>query len=186
MLNAAENERFTLVGPGTPTGELIRDILQHDKAGEPASAEAEALLFAASPAQHVQHVIEPALAGGTWVICDRFIDSTTAYQGYGRDISVEQLKQINHFAIGRTRPDLTLLFDIDVDTALGRLQKHFEAHGGEADRIEKESRVFNERVSDGYLQLSGEDPQRFRLVQADRAPGEIAAEVWELVRVLRG
>jgi dTMP kinase len=177
---------FTREPGGTPTGELIREILQHDKAGEPVSAEAEVLLFAASRAQHVQHVIEPALAGGTWVICDRFIDSTTAYQGYGRNISVEQLQQINHFAIGRTRPNLTLLFDIDVDAALGRLEKHFEAHGGEADRIEQESRVFHERVRNGYLQLSAEDPQRFRLVQADRPPGEIAAEIWELVRVLRG
>ncbi|MFT5121822.1 MAG: dTMP kinase [Kiritimatiellia bacterium] len=176
---------FTREPGGTPTGEMIRDILQHDKAGEPVSPEAEVLLFAASRAQHVEHVIEPALANGSWVICDRFIDSTTAYQGYGRDIPIKQLKQINHFAIGPTVPNLTLLFDIDVDVAFSRIQKHFEVHGGEADRIEQESRAFHERVRNGYLELSAEEPRRFRLVHAERSPDEIAAEIWNLITELR-
>lgn len=171
---------------GTPTGELIRRILQHDETGEAISAEAEVFLFAASRAQHVHHVIRPALAAGKWVICDRFIDSTTAYQGYGRDIPVSRLQEINAFAIGDTRPDCTLLFDIDVQRAMQRLASRLEETGGSADRIEQESLAFHERVRAGYLELAAAEPNRFCVVDADREPEAIASSVWEHICSIGG
>jgi dTMP kinase len=164
---------------GTPTGELIRDILQHDKAGEPICPPAEVFLFAASRAQHVYHVILPALEAGKWVICDRFIDSTTAYQGYGREIPVERLQSINEFAIGPAIPDCTLLFDIEVEAAMERLQQRLGETGGTPDRIEQESLDFHKRVRKGYLNLAAAEPNRFHIVDASRTPEEIEQSVWD-------
>lgn len=106
---------------GTPAGEAIRTILQHDKSGDGLCAEAEALLFSASRAQLVRAVIEPALAGGVCVICDRFTDSTTVYQGYARGIDLDFLRGLNAFATNRRNPDLTILLDIDAKLGLERL-----------------------------------------------------------------
>ena len=103
---------------GTRTGEIIRNVLQHDQAGEAICPAAETLLFAASRAQLVQHVILPALRQGQWVISDRFADSTTAYQGYGRGFDLAAIGAINAFAIDGAEPDLTFLLDVNV--ALGR------------------------------------------------------------------
>ena len=100
---------------GTATGEAIRDLLQHDAAGEPIYAETETLLFAASRAQLVRGVISPALAAGTCVIADRFVDSTTAYQGYGRGFGADEVIAINTFAVNGVMPDLTLLLDLSID-----------------------------------------------------------------------
>ena len=106
---------YTREPGGTPTGEAIREILQYDKAGEPLCDETEVFLFAASRAQLVRNVIIPALERGTHVICDRFADSTTVYQGYGRGFDIEQMVAINNFAINGATPDLTLLMDVDVE-----------------------------------------------------------------------
>lgn len=172
---------------GTPTGEAIRDILQHDRAGEPICPEAEVLLFAASRAQHVSHVIRPALEKGLWVVCDRFADSTTAYQGYGRGFPVERMLEINGFAIDGTVPDLTILLDLDVDAGMARLGARQAAGGGGPDRMEREERAFHERVRAGYLDLARRSPGRFRVVDARAGADEIEAAVWnEVERVLAG
>jgi dTMP kinase len=169
---------YTREPGGTPTGEAIRDILQHDKAGEAPCSETEVLLFAASRAQLVRHVIIPALERGDWVVCDRFADSTTAYQGYGRGFPVEQMIAINEFAINGAQPDLTLLLDLPVSAGFARLQQR----GGAKDRIEREALAFHERVRAGYLELARRWPERFRVVEAFRPLDEVSAEIWSLVQ----
>ncbi len=166
---------------GTPTGEAIRQILQYDKAGEPICPETEVLLFAASRAQLVRHVILPALEKGTHVVCDRFADSTTAYQGYGRGFSIEQMLAINQFAIDGAVPDLTILLDVDVEMGFQRLAKRHQDTSSTWDRIEREARAFHDRVRQGYLELSKRWPERFRVVDARREPATVAEDVWRMV-----
>jgi len=168
---------YTREPGGTPTGEAIREILQHNKAGEAPCPETEVLLFAASRAQLVRHVIIPALERGDWVVCDRFADSTTAYQGYGRGFSVEQMIAINEFAIGGAQPDLTILLDLPVRDGFARL----EQRGGKKDRIESEALDFHERVRAGYLELAQRWPARFRIVDPRGALESVAEEIWKLV-----
>lgn len=169
---------YTREPGGTPTGEAIRDILQHNKAGEAPCAETEVLLFAASRAQLVRNVIVPALERGAWVVCDRFADSTTAYQGYGRGFSVEQMISINEFAIDGAQPDLTVLLDLPVNDGFVRLKQR----GGAKDRIESEALEFHERVRAGYLELAMRWPERFRIVDSRKAVELIADEIWKLVQ----
>lgn len=173
---------YTREPGGTPTGEAIRDILQHDKAGEPICAETELLLFSASRAQLVRHVILPALEKGAWVICDRFADSTTAYQGYGRGFTLTDVKAINAFAIGPATPDRTLLLDLEVDTGFDRLAERHRERQEKPDRIEREERAFHRKVREGYLALANECPERFLLLDASRSPDEVAEDVWHAVR----
>ena len=168
---------YTREPGGTPTGEAIREILQHDKAGEAPCSETEVLLFAASRAQLVRHVIIPALERGEWVVCDRFADSTTAYQGYGRGFSVEQMIAINEFAIDGAQPDLTLLLDLPVSDGFARLRQR----GGKKDRIESEALDFHERVRAGYLELAKRWPERFRIVNPRGALESVGDEIWKLV-----
>lgn len=168
---------YTREPGGTPTGEAIREILQHDKSGEPICRETEVLLFAASRAQLVRHVIVPALERGDWVVCDRFADSTTAYQGYGRGFSVEQMIAINEFAIDGAQPDLTLLLDLPVSDGFARLAQR----GGVKDRIEREALDFHERVRAGYLELARRWPARFRIVDPRGDLEAVAEEIWKLV-----
>lgn len=171
---------------GTPTGEAIREILQYNKAGEPICRETEVLLFAASRAQLVRHVILPALTSGMHVICDRFADSTTAYQGFGRGFSLEQVLAINDFAINGAIPDLTILLDIDVALGFERLARRHQENASLWDRIELEERSFHERVRQGYLELARRWPERFRVVDASRDPDTVESEVWEHVaRILK-
>jgi dTMP kinase len=169
---------------GTRTGEVIRNILQHDLAGEPICPETEVLLFASSRAQLVRTRIAPALAAGTWVICDRFMDSTTAYQGYGRGFDVEKMIAINEFAVGATVPDLTLLLDLDVTASLGRAKARNMERGVAHDRFEREEAAFHERIRAGYLALARRWPQRFRIINTDRAMDAVAAEIWQAVEPL--
>lgn len=169
---------------GTRTGEVIRNILQHDLAGEPICPETEVLLFAASRAQLVRTRIAPALAEGTWVICDRFMDSTTAYQGYGRGFDVERMIAINEFAVGPTVPDLTLLLDLDVGASLGRARARNTERGLQHDRFEREETAFHERIRAGYLELARRWPQRFRIIDTDRPMDAVAADIWRAVEPL--
>jgi len=166
---------------GTPTGEAIRDLLQHDKAGEPLAAETETLLFLASRAQLVRCVIAPALEAGTWVICDRFMDSTTAYQGFGRGFGAERIQALNAFAVGRVLPDLTLLLDLDVTAGFVRLQERAARTGAAPDRMEREEAAFHERVRAGYRELAARKPDRIRVINADRDPETVERTVWEAV-----
>ncbi len=166
---------------GTPTGEAIRRILQHDATGEPISPEAELLLFEASRAQLVRHVIDPALASGTWVLCDRFMDSTTAYQGYGRGFDIETVLDINRFAVAGCEPDLTLLMDVDIRESLQRMEGRNRLNQTVNDRIEREDVAFHERVRAGFLALSQKWPRRIRVIHAMRQEDEVAASVWSAV-----
>jgi dTMP kinase len=163
---------------GTPTGEAIREILQHDAAGEPVTRETELLLFAASRAQLVQNVIKPALARGAIVICDRFADSTTAYQGYGRDFDVERVLNLNEWATDGLSPDATLLMDLDVGVGFERIHKRNQELGQIEDRFEREERAFHERVREGYLALAQRWPERFHIIRSDAPVEDVSAAIW--------
>lgn len=173
---------YTREPGGTPTGEAIREILQYNKAGEPISPETEVLLFAASRAQLVRKVILPTLEQGTHVVCDRFADSTTAYQGYGRGFSVEQMITINQFAIDGATPDVTILLDLEIASGFDRLARRHSEGQGQWDRIENEERAFHERVRNGYLELARKWPERFVIVNAARDEESVFGEVWRIVQ----
>ena len=166
---------------GTPTGEAIRQILQYDKAGEPICPETEVLLFAASRAQLVRHVIIPALERGTIVICDRFADSTTAYQGYGRGFAIDQMLAINQFAIDGAVPNLTLLLDVDVNLGFQRVAERHKASSGACDRIEREAKAFHEKVRNGYLELARQWPERVKIVNAQASADHVEQDIWRIV-----
>lgn len=169
---------------GTPTGEAIRGILQHDHAGESPVARTELLLFCASRAQLVEQVIAPALARGAWVICDRFADSTLAYQGYGRGFDLAELRAINAFATGGLKPDLTLLLDLDTDAGMARVRERHAVDGHQPDRIEREALAFHRKLRQGFLELAQAEPGRFCVIDT-RPPQEMVAEtVWRAVETL--
>lgn len=169
---------------GTPTGEMLRDILQNDKSGEGIVPETEVLLFAASRAQLVHNVILPALERGAWAVSDRFVDSTTAYQGYGRGFDIECILEINAFAIGLAVPDLTILLDVSVEDSLKRLRERNAERGQADDRFEREDAEFHGRVRDGYLALARRWPERFRFIDSSRDQDVVAADIWALVSEL--
>jgi dTMP kinase len=167
---------------GTATGESIRNILQHDAVDEPLSGRAELLLFTASRAQLMDRVILPALERGEWVLCDRFIDSTMAYQGFARGMDIDTLDAINDFAIGGRKPELTLLLDLDIKRGFQRLEERYSDGKGSADRFEREARDFHFRVRDGYHKLAAREPERFRTIDAARSVDEVASAVWNMVK----
>ncbi len=161
---------------GTPVGEQIRHVLQHSDESADMTPAAELLLFAASRAQLVREIIEPALASGADVISDRFLDSTTVYQGIARRIPAETVEAINAFAVGRCVPDRTFILDLPAAQARERVIGRPGA-GGAPDRIEREPIEFYERVRDGYLQLAAADPRRFVVLDASDAREEIARRI---------
>ncbi len=184
LTSLGHNVIYTREPGGTPTGEAIREILQYDKAGEPLCNEAEVFLFAASRSQLVRTVIIPALERGSHVICDRFADSTTVYQGYGRGFDIDQMIAINNFAINGATPDITLLMDVEVSTGFDRIASRQRELFQKSDRIEREAREFHERVRKGYLELAARWPERFRKINAARDPGEVETDVWKWVQPL--
>ena len=169
---------------GTRTGEAIRNIVQHDSAGEPIYRETEMLLFAASRAQLVRAVILPALARGACVISDRFADSTTAYQGYGRGLDVETIRRINALAIGPAVPDLTFLLDLDIRAGFERLRARGLNGAAGHDRIEREDAEFHERVRRGYLELAAREGGRWHVIGTDREQDLVHEEIWSAAQVL--
>ncbi len=172
---------YTREPGGTALGEEIRNILQHNQAGEAPCERAELLLFEASRNQLVEKVVRPALQKGIWVICDRFMDSTTAYQGYGRGLPVEEVKAIHHFTVNGITPDLTLLLDLKIKTGFERIAQRFLELGESADRFEQEERSFHERVRQGYLTLAEEEPERFRVVDAAAEPEAVSVNIWKII-----
>ena len=163
FLGSLGNEVVVLREPGaTPIGESIRNLLQYDAAASAMTPEAELLLFAASRAQLVREIIRPALTRGAVVLCDRFLDSTTVYQGVARDLDSCEVSRINDFAVGGTLPDLTLL--LDLDAAEGR--RRAATRNGPADRMEQERESFYEAVRQGYLKLAAENAGRFAVIDA--------------------
>lgn len=167
---------------GTKMGEAIRTILQHDSVDERLADRAELLLFAASRAQLMEQVILPALTRGDWVLCDRFIDSTLAYQGFARGMSIDVLDAVNQFAIQGRMPDITLLLDLDVACGFQRLEERYADGKGAADRFEREHRDFHLRVREGYLKLVDREPNRFRVIPADQSIDAVSDLVWDAVQ----
>ena len=159
---------------GTPLAEGIRNILL-TRGDEAVSMETELLLFAASRAQHVAQLIRPHLEKGGIVICDRFIDSTAAYQGYARGVSLKLIDTLNRFAVGRTFPDLTFLLDLPMEETRRRLAKRDGCDG--ADRLEAEDNAFHQRVREGFLEIAFRNRDRFRLIDATAPVGEISAYI---------
>ena len=164
---------------GTPVGEEIRRLLKRTAPGWSVVPEAELLLFAASRAQLVRTVINPLLAGGALVMCDRFLDSTTVYQGIARGLDPAAVAAINEFAAGPLRPDITFLLDLPTDVALARLHSRTLWANLPPDRMELELPAFYEGVRAGYLRLAARHGERFVRIDASQAPEEIEAEIWQ-------
>jgi len=167
---------------GTRLGEAIRLLLSRKGDAETMCAQAELLLFMASRAQLVQTVILPALRRGAHVICDRFSDSTAAYQGYARGCNLKLIAKINTFAVQGISADMTILLDIDPGAGFKRLQSRNRRQGTEKDRIESEGMAFHKRVRSGYLALAKKMPRRFSVVNADRPVKKVHADIWKAVR----
>jgi len=158
---------------GTAIGETIRNLLQHAPEGREMTPEAELLLFAASRAQLVRQTILPALAGGRVVISDRFLDSTTVYQGVARQIPAQAVEKINLFAAGPRLPDITFLLDMDPGAGLNRVRDRGETQR-KPDRMEEEPLSFYEAVREGYLAAARKYPERIRVIDASQPAEEIA------------
>ena len=153
---------------GTVVGEHIRNLLQYPPDASNMTPEAELLLFAASRAQLVREVIEPALQQGQWVIADRFLDSTTVYQGLGRGLNLQAIRSINDFAVGAVKPDMTLLLDMDAKAGHARAHAVSQAEG-KFDRMEDQAMDFFERVRQGYLDLAQSESERFVTIDAEQS-----------------
>jgi dTMP kinase len=156
---------------GTPLAEEIRGLILAPRS-EPVAPVTELLLMFAARAQHVRTVIEPALARGEWVVCDRFSDATIAYQGAGRGMDEARIRAIDEVAHGGLRPDLTLLLDLPVEHGLARAGAR-----GAHDRFEQERHEFHQRVRARYLELARAEPQRVRVIDASRGQAEVRVEV---------
>lgn len=161
---------------GTSLAERIR-VLLLDRRNTAMSAETELFLFSASRAQLVNEVIRPALERGDIVVCDRFYDSTTAYQAYGRGLPLDAVQAVNRFATGGLRPDLTLLVDIPVDA----LEHRMAAAGVGADRMESAGREFYECVRQGFLAIATSEPDRVVCIEGDADRDTVALSVWQAV-----
>jgi dTMP kinase len=171
---------------GTPIGEEIRHTLKHSPDNQAMTPEAELLLMNASRAQLVREVIRPALQAGEIVLCDRFYDSTTAYQGYGRQLDLKMVAAIIGSAVGETRPDLTLLLIVPEATSEHRRAKRQSTQATLRDRIEEADRAFFARVVRGYEAIAAAEPNRVRRIDATREVPEVEAEIWKTVAPLLG
>lgn len=140
-------------------------------------SEAELLLFTASRAQLTREVIAPALQAGITVLADRFMDSTTVYQGVARAIPEESVRLINNFAVGDTKPDITFVLDLDLRLAKERMSQRAKPAGG-GDRMEQQPDSFYEAVRRGYLDLASREPERVRLIDASQSIDVIEAQIW--------
>lgn len=153
---------------GTAVGEALRNVVLH----QPMTARTETLVIFAARAEHVATVVEPALAAGRWVLCDRFTDATFAYQGGGRGVSDADITVLEQWVHAALQPDLTLLFDVPPEVAARRL-----AASREADRFEREQAAFFTRVRDAYAARARRHPQRFVLIDGTRDPSHVRAQV---------
>ncbi|MBN1368051.1 MAG: dTMP kinase [Dehalococcoidales bacterium] len=162
---------------GTPVGDRITRLLKWAKK-EDISGLTELLLFNASRSQLIDKLIKPALQDGKIVICDRFTDSTLAYQGYGRGISIDLIKQMNETAARGLKPDLTVLLDLPVGAGLQRKSKQ------KADRFHQENLVFHDNIRTGFLELAKKEPQRWLVIDASQSRTDISRQIWELVSKL--
>jgi dTMP kinase len=163
---------------GTLLGKRIREILLNRNTFDIAPM-AELLLFQASRFQHVETVIRPALQAGKLVLCDRFTDATVAYQGFGRGIDLERIRQLNDIASASLKPDKTFLFDVPVELGLGRASRRMalQQDRPREDRFEQEALAFHQRVRDGYRTLAQEEPDRFIILDGTKDIGTLHDEI---------
>ena len=153
-------------------GEKIREILLHYN-GE-VSSKAESFLFLADRAQNIEKIVNPSVTAGKMVLCDRHTDSTVAYQGYGRGVDIDELKMLNNLAVGNRKPDITFVFDIDVETSMTRV-------GKEKDRMESAGIEFFNNVRNGYLEIAKQEPDRVVVVDSTRQIEAIQTDVRNIV-----
>jgi dTMP kinase len=158
---------------GTAFGRQVRRILLNPETK--LCSLAELLLYEADRSQHIDEIIRPALADGYLVLCDRYIDSTMAYQGYARGIDFEMIRQLNQIATGGLAPQLTILFDIPSEAGLARL--HPSGH----DRLEREEITFHHKVRQGYLEIASQEPERWRVLDASRAMSAVQEDLRRLI-----
>lgn len=169
---------------GTWLSEEIRHLIKDQTADAPCDR-SELLLFLAARAQLVRNVIRPALEAGKWVLSDRFSDSTLAYQGYGRGLPLDDLRQMNEFACEGLKPDLTLLMDVSPEVSRTRMRKREAATATTADRIEKAGDEFHARLRAGFAELAKAEPDRIVTIDANGTPDEVWELVWKSMRRFR-
>ncbi|MFM7219241.1 MAG: dTMP kinase [Nodosilinea sp.] len=162
---------------GTNLGGRLRQLLLHQDDDVRINARAELLLYAADRAQHVDQVIRPALNQGCWVLCDRFIDSTLAYQGYGRGLDLELIYQLNRIATAGLTPDLTLWLKLPVEQGLARVKQR-----GMGDRMERADLAFHQRVQQGFELLAQQYPQNRATIDAGDSPTAVAGAIFAVVK----
>lgn len=162
---------------GTPIGEQLRDLVLHGR--DQMQGETELLLMAASRVEHVVQVIEPALASGQWVLCDRFLDASIAYQGAGRGLGTDRVSALHDMMGVTLKPDLTLLLDMPVMDGLKRM-----AARGAPDRIERETLAFFERTRAAYLQRAVDDPERIKVIDASDSLEQVQTSVMDALKPL--
>jgi dTMP kinase len=184
LREAGHRVRETREPGGTPLAERIRSLFLGTAAGadhaEPITPECEALLVFACRSQHVAQVIEPAIRQGVIVLCDRFMDSTLAYQGYGRGLDIKTIRTLNRFATNGLAPVLTLLFDLPAQTGLARRRRN----ALELNRLDREANQFHERVRRGFLALAAQEPRRVKVLDARADPDQVEAAAWTVVQRL--
>jgi dTMP kinase len=180
QLQAAGRRVFSTREPGgTEIGEQVRNILVHNSKGDEMCAETELLLFAASRAQLVREVIAPNLMKGVIVVCDRYIDSSTVYQGVARSLSLDPVQQINQFAVGNVLPDVTIVLDVPTRVSLARIQQRASDL---PNRMERENIDFYKKVREGYLVLARSMPKRFFVVDGTLPEDEVRKLIWAEVQ----
>ena len=165
---------------GTLLAEKLRALVKGDLGTEHLHSQTELLLMEAARAQHVHELILPALAEGKCVICDRFYDSTTAYQGGARGLDAEIIERLNNFATSAKKPDLTFLMDLPPERGFERIRTR-EMKDGPYDRFEMEKLDFHRRVRQSFLDIAKKEPERVRVIDADRPREEIASEIEQIV-----
>jgi dTMP kinase len=163
---------------GSPGAEVIRHVLLSG-AAKPLGAEAEAVLFAAARQDHIKCAIEPALAAGKWVVCDRFADSTRVYQGALGKVDARFIKGLEFVSVGDLAPDITLVLDLPVEEGLKRLASR--RGNSKPDRFEAEDTEFHQKLRSAYLALARQEPERCIVIDANRSIKKIAKQIWSVV-----
>ncbi|MEG1979170.1 MAG: dTMP kinase [Victivallaceae bacterium] len=166
---------------GTPLTEKLRKLLKEHSTAENLCDRAELLLFAGARAQHVAQLIKPALQRGEIVICDRFSDSTKAYQGFGRQLDMKILNELNNFAVDRLKIDLTVLIDLPPEIGLQRAKQR-NAAASAADRLELLPSEFHQRVREGFLKLAAAEPERIKCFDGTHEINQLAEEIYSEVK----
>jgi len=165
---------------GSPAAEVIRSLLV-EGAVDRWQPMTEALLNFAARLEHVQAIIEPALVAGRWVLCDRFADSTVAYQGYGHDLGRAVIDELHRLVLGYFQPDLTVILDIPVAEGLARATNREQAEGSREDRYEHMDEGFHQRLRDGFLDIARRNPERCVVIDAAQEPDKVQAKIRTVV-----